>query len=259
MGDVLLIESTYGDRNHPDMNPRRAFGEIINETLKRNGMVLIPAFAVGRTQLLLFYLRELKETGAIPNVPVVVDSPMANDATKIYFNNPSDYDEESLGILKQGAHPFSVDKMYFVRDRHESIALNSIKDPMILISASGMLSGGRVLHHLKNRVTNPANTILLVGHQPTGGRGYWLKNGAKTIRILGDDVSVHARIAEISGLSAHGDRDEMLRWAKSSTGKPSRVYVVHGEPDSAKSFASTLHSELGWSTEVAGYLQEIVV
>lgn len=259
LGDLLLIESTYGDRLHPAHNPKEPLAEIINRTAKRRGVVLVPAFAVGRTQQLLFYLRELKEANAIPDVPVVIDSPMATDATKIYYNNPSDYDEESVGILKRGSQPFAVSRTHFVRDRKESMALNSIEDPMILISASGMLSGGRVLHHLKHRLGSSANTVLLVGHQPQGGRGDWLRKGAQSIRVLGEEVAVRAEVAELSGLSAHGDRAEMLRWCNECSGRPGKVMVVHGEPDSAQKFSRTLAEELNWDASVASYLQEISI
>jgi metallo-beta-lactamase family protein len=149
--------------------------------------------------------------------------------------------------------------MYFVRGRDESIALNAIQEPMVLISASGMLTGGRILHHLKHRVSDRRNTVLFVGFQPPGSRGDWLKQGNSSLRLFGEEVSVGAEIAEISGLSAHGDRDDLLRWCRSCPGTPTNVGVVHGEPESARSFAATLRSELGWSTFVAAYKESITV
>jgi metallo-beta-lactamase family protein len=259
LGDLLLIESTYGDRLHGETDPSTPLSEIIGRTAARGGVVLIPSFAVGRTQSLLFYLRQLKERRAIPDIPVIVDSPMADDATDIYVRNRYDYDEESLGLLKQGRQPFLVPKLHFIKDRRESIQLNSIREPMILISASGMLTGGRVLHHLKHRLSHPENTILFVGFQPQGSRGAYLKQGVRTMRVLGDEVDVRAEIAEISGLSAHADRDELLCWARSCSGAPGRVAVVHGEPSTATAFAATLRSEMGWNAFRPEFLQRIEV
>lgn len=255
MGDLLLIESTYGDRLHAQgQDVHEALADVIQRTSKRGGTVLIPSFAVGRTQTLLYYLRELKEAKRIPDLPVIIDSPMANDATSIYQRHTNEYDAVARALLAKGFKPFNVPKMYFIRDREESIRLNSIHEPMILISASGMLSGGRILHHLKHRVSDKRNTVLFVGFQPPGSRGDWLKRGARSIRILAEEVAVHAEIREISGLSAHADRNELLRWCRSCTGIPTKVAIVHGEPESAKGFAELLHTELGWDATVPSYL-----
>jgi metallo-beta-lactamase family protein len=253
-GDLLLIESTYGDRVHASESPEIELGRIINRTVARKGMVIIPSFAVGRTQTLLYYLRELKSKNEIPDIPVIIDSPMAGDATSIYQRHSNEYDETSLGILKNGAHPFSVSKMYFTRDRNDSKRLNSIFDPMILISASGMLSGGRILHHLKNRITNERNTLLFVGFQPPGSRGDWIKRGGGTVKLLGEQVQVRAEIDEISGLSAHGDKEELVRWCTSCSGRPGRVAIVHGEPGAAQKFRTTLEERFSWNAQVPGYL-----
>lgn len=258
-GDLLLIESTYGDRLHSSKPPTQELAAVINRTYARKGVVVIPAFAVGRTQTLLYYLRELKEQHQIPDIPIVVDSPMASDATSIYAHNPSEYDEESTGLLRKGHQPFSTSHLGFTRDRHDSIKLNSVDQPMIIISASGMLTGGRILHHLRHRVSDARNTILFVGFQPPGSRGDWLKKGSKVIRILGEDVRVNAEIAEISGLSAHGDKDELLKWCRSCSGTPKKVAVVHGEPESAAAFANSLREEFKWNVVVPAYLEKIVV
>jgi metallo-beta-lactamase family protein len=255
MGDLLLIESTYGDRLHPqEQDVHEALADVIQKTAKRGGVVLIPSFAVGRTQTLLYYLRELKEAKRIPDLPVIIDSPMASDATSIYQRHTNEYDAAARALLAKGFKPFSLSKMYFIRSREESIQLNSIQEPMILISASGMLSGGRILHHLKHRVSDKRNTVLFVGFQPPGSRGDWLKRGARSIRILAEEVAVHAEIRDISGLSAHADREELLRWCRSCSGTPGKVFVVHGEPESAKAFRDTLQAELGWDAIVPSYL-----
>ena len=259
LGDLLLIESTYGNREHPELTPKEAFERVINETSQKRGVVLIPSFAVGRTQLLLFYIRELKDEGKIPNIPVIIDSPMATDATGIYRDNPQCYDEESLALARNGTSPFTPDKLYFTKSRDESVKLNRVDEPMILISASGMLTGGRILHHLKHRVSSPLNTVLFVGYQPPGGRGDWMLSGAKTMKIFGQEYPIRANVEKISGFSAHGDRSEMLRWCKESSGAPGKVAIVHGEPESAEEFKGVLTKELGWNCFVADYRQEIEI
>ena len=254
-GDLLLIESTYGDRLHPSSSPKEILKDVINRTVKRKGVLVIPSFAVGRAQLLLYYLRELKEDKSIPDIPVIIDSPMATDATKIYKEHPNDYDEEVLHLLSRNTQPFHVPKMGFVRETKDSIKLNSIKESMIIISASGMLSGGRILHHLKQRISDERNTILFVGYQPPGGRGDWIKSGAPDLRLFGETVPIKAEIAEISGLSAHADKNELLRWCSESAGEPSKVAIVHGEPDSALAFKESLISKFKWNCLVAKYLE----
>lgn len=255
LGDLLLIESTYGDRLHArDLDPRDRLADVISRTQKRGGVVVIPSFAVGRTQTLLYYLRELKSARRIDSeLPIIVDSPMAKDATSIYQRHTNEYDQVALALLKRGFQPFHPSKLYFIRERAESVRLNSIDKPMIIISASGMLSGGRVLHHLKHRISDPRNAVVFVGFQPPGSRGDWLKQGHASMTLLGEEVDVRAEVVEISGLSAHGDRDELLKWCRSCSGKPGRVAVVHGEPASARAFSVSLRDELGWSTVVPGY------
>ncbi len=263
LDDLLLIESTYGNRTHIQEDPKIILGDIISRTAARKGVVVIPSFAVGRTQLLLYYIRELKEEGKIPNIPIIVDSPMARDATALYADHPADYDEEALGILKLGHQPFHPKKLGFISSTEESKRLNSIVEPMIIISASGMLSGGRILHHLKHRISSPLNTILFVGFQPNGSRGAWIKSGAETLTLLGEEAVIRAEIAEISSLSAHADKNELLRWcgesAALSQSKPGTVCVVHGEPDSATAFADNLRSKFSWNVKVPKFLDQIEV
>jgi metallo-beta-lactamase family protein len=258
-GDLLLVESTYADRLHGTEDPKAKLAEVIKRAVNRGGVVVIPSFAVGRAQQLLFYIRELKESNSIPNIPVFIDSPMAKEATQVYSQVIDEYDEYARKIYDQGRSPFSFDKLYFTNDRSESIKLNSMEDPMVIISASGMLTGGRILHHLKHRISNPRNIILFVGFQPPGGRGDWIKSGAPSLRLIGDGVPIRAEIEELSMLSAHGDKDELMQWCKSGNGTPGKVAVVHGEPQTAKNFASRLHQELKWNTFAAEYLQKYTV
>lgn len=258
-GDLLLIESTYGDREHPESDPEQELAKVINSTASRGGVVLIPSFAVGRAQLLLYYLNRIKDNKTIPDIPIIVDSPMARDATDIYSEFSEEYDSQAIKLLESGQHPFLPSKVYFIRSREESIKLNSITDPMVIISASGMLNGGRILHHLLHRISSPLNSLLFVGYQAVGSKGAWIKSGADTVRIFKQNVAIRASIHEISSLSAHGDRTDLLRWCKESTefGKraPGEVRVVHGEPQSALAFADTLSSKLKWSAKPAKYLE----
>jgi metallo-beta-lactamase family protein len=221
--------------------------------------MVIPSFAVGRAQQLLYYLRELKQSSLIPDLPVIVDSPMAADATALYAESVADYDEQALEIVRSGKKPFHVSKLGFTRGREDSIRLNAIKEPMIIISASGMLTGGRILHHLKHRVSDQRNTILFVGHQPNGSKGARLLQGTPRISILGDDCPVHARIEAIGALSAHGDQGELLRWLHSCSGTPSTIAVVHGEPHTAQVFAKKLRDEQHAEVIVPTYRQQIEI
>ena len=252
-GDLLLIESTYGDRLHPDSSPEESLTRIINQTHARQGVVVIPSFAVGRAQLVLYYLAELKAKGAIPDLPVYIDSPMACDATEIYLSCPEEFDDEALR-LKDNREMSSLKAPQFITRTKDSKRLNSRGGPMIIISASGMLSGGRILHHLKHRISDERNTILFVGFQPKGGRGDWILSGAETMRLLGDEIPIRAHIEQISGLSAHADRGELLQWCKASKGSPRKVAIVHGEPESAEAFKTTLADELKWNCFRPDYL-----
>lgn len=261
LGDLLLIESTYGDKLHPSEPPEVELGRCIKRAVDRGGVVVIPSFAVGRTQLVLFYIRQLKEQRKIPDVPIIVDSPMALDATRIYRENRECYDAESAALFQNGSEPFMPTKIKFIRDSQESKQLNSIHEPMVIISASGMLTGGRIQHHLYHRISSPMNMVLFVGYQAKGTKGAWIKSGAETARIFKEEVPIRAEIAEVSGLSAHGDRDEMLRWCEESqrtfNRKPNQVAFVHGEPETLKAFSASLYDRFGWPTIVPNYLQEI--
>lgn len=261
LGNLLLIESTYGTHDHPDVPAKEMLSEIITATVARKGIVLVPSFAVGRVQLLLYYLRELKQEGKIPDIPIIIDSPMASDATEAYRNHPECYDDQALGILSEGKKPFSCSKLAFISEQHLSIKLNKINDPMVIISPSGMLTGGRILHHLKHRIGEERNTILFVGHQPAGGRGAWIQGGASSLRLFGQNYPIRAQIATISGFSAHAGRNELLRWARESRAvsksAPDQVAVIHGELPSSEALASGLQEEHGWNCTVPA-LQSVV-
>lgn len=258
-GEVLLMESTYGGRSHGEVDLQDAVGDIINETIARRGLVLIPSFAVGRTQQLLYHIKQLKTRNAIPDIPIVVDSPMARDATEIYARYLSFLAPPVRSLITHDGGPFRPSRLGFTASRDESKRLNDIDEPMVLIAASGMLSGGRVLHHLSMRVSDPRNTVLFVGFQPPGGRGDELLRGAPSIRVFHEEVPVRAAIKEVSGLSAHADHGELLRWADEGEGRPDRVFLVHGEPKCAAALKEDLVAQRGWSVSVAKHRQEVEV
>ncbi|WP_448506250.1 MBL fold metallo-hydrolase RNA specificity domain-containing protein [Immundisolibacter sp.] len=241
--DYLVVESTYGDRLHPDSDPAKALAEVVNRTAGRGGMVLIPAFAVGRTQTLLYHLHALKEQGAIADLPVFLDSPMAIDASELLCRFAS---ENKLTAAQARAVCATA---HYVREREESIALNARTHPMVIISASGMATGGRVLHHLKARAGNPDNTILFTGYQAGGTRGAALLGGAREIKIHGRYVAVAAEVANISAMSAHADWQGILTWL-GNVPAPKRTFITHGEPAAADALRLRLHERLGWQAEV---------
>jgi len=251
--DVVLVESTYGDRLHEGDDVREALAQVVNRTVARGGHVIVPAFAVGRAQLLLHVLRLLKDAGRIPQVPVYLDSPMATDATTLYQRHPE------LHRLDAAACAAMSRDVRIVRTPEESRALASLRYPAVIISASGMATGGRVVHHIEAFAPHPAHTILFVGHQAMGTRGASLVNGAREVRMHGHWVPVRAEIATIDGLSSHADRDELLAWLGSLHTPPRRVYMTHGEPVSADALRQTVSERLGWRAAVPEYLQSVDV
>jgi metallo-beta-lactamase family protein len=244
-GDVhaIVVESTYGDRTHSAEGVEAELGRIVNDTYRRGGIVLIPSFAVGRSQTILFYLRRLEESGAIPRRPVYVDSPMAVDATALYLKYASDPNLK----MRLGGGPeecaIRCSETHFVRTRDESKALNRRTDPCVIITANGMATGGRVLHHLRRLLPEKRNTVLLVGYQAAGTRGRSLLEGAESVKMFGEEVPVRARVENISGFSAHGDVDDLVRWLKAAPRPPSTVFLVHGESRAQEAMAARLAAE----------------
>ena len=248
--DVLLVESTYGDRLHA-ADSTQHLARVIRQTYERGGTLLIPAFAVGRVQDLLWILGELADSGQIPKLPVFVDSPMALDVTEIYRRHTEEYNPEMLQALQQGRSPFHGAQHRLLRTVVESKSLNDRTDPMIIIAGNGMITGGRILHHLEQRLPNPNNAVLLVGYQAAGTRGRSLQEGATELRMHGHFVPVRARIEAINGLSAHGDQAELMRWLSGFERPPTQTYVVHGEPEAAAALAKLISEQLDWQVAVA--------
>lgn len=246
--DVLVIESTYGDRTHPAAPVEDQLAELLRRVVASEGTLLVPAFAVGRAQQLLVHLRAAMEREPRLALPIHLDSPMAVDSTAIYRRFPEESGLEELE-LRSGAQPVFGRDVYLHRTQEESIRLNSLAGPRVIISSSGMLTGGRVLHHLRRLLPGERNVLVLSGHQAEGTRGWLLQRGARSLRIHGQDVPVRASLAELSGLSGHADSDQLLRWV-ADLPAPRRTFVTHGEPAAARALAQRLTRERGFACEV---------
>jgi metallo-beta-lactamase family protein len=252
--DVLLIESTYGNRYHTAQDEAgERLEHVVNETSRRGGKLIVPAFAVGRTQELVYRLHQLVESRDIsPTLPVYVDSPLAIDATGIYRLHPEAYDEEVEEFLARDRRgdPFGFEMMRYTRSTRESKELNFLREPAVIISASGMAEAGRILHHLKNNIEDPRNTILIVGWQAPNTLGRRIVEKQPEVKILGETYKLRARVEVINGFSAHADRRELLEWAGHLRQKPSHTFIVHGEEDAAFALAEGLQRTHGFKNVV---------
>ena len=251
--DYLLCESTYGDRLHDPENPKDALTRIITDAAKRNAPVLIPAFAVGRTQEILYLIRELEDEKAIPVLPVWVDSPMAAASTIAYANRTEEQDDDYASVLAKQEHPLRTHSMLTASSKQESKRLNDVQGARVIISASGMMTGGRVLHHALRMVPDPEATLVFVGYQAAGTLGRRILNQEPEVKILGQWVPVRCRIGKIGGFSAHADWKEVLRWLEGMTGTPRRTFLTHGEPEAANAMAAHIKERFGWVVEVPQY------
>jgi metallo-beta-lactamase family protein len=257
--DVIIIESTYGNRINPQVDVEEQLTRIVHEACDANGALLVPAFALGRTQSLIYYFHLLMEKGNIPSLPIYIDSPMAINVTDLYERHA---DLHKIKITKQGSQLLSLfdsPQIHFCHTRESSQALNDIKKPMIIISASGMATGGRILHHLTHRLPRQSDTVLLAGYQAEGSRGRRLLEGEKTLRIFGEDVPVNCRVRELHGLSAHADQPELIRWLGTVKKSPKFTFVTHGELESATAFSSLIETQLKWKTVIPDYLQSMTL
>ncbi|MBK7600504.1 MAG: MBL fold metallo-hydrolase [Acidobacteria bacterium] len=254
--DYIVLESTYGDREHPDFDVKAKLAQIINETAERKGHVLIPAFAVGRTQQLLYLIRELENEKLIPVMPVVVDSPMAVSATKLYLQHREEHDIEMKELVDERKTPLATHRFNLARTVEESKSVTADERSMIVISASGMATGGRILHHLKKRLPDDRNTVIFVGFQAEGTRGRRIMDGEKEIKIFGEMIPVNARIEKLENLSAHADYREILRWLGGFKNRPQKVFLVHGEPKAQDALKQKIVEKFGWDVEIPDYLQK---
>lgn len=253
--DLMVVESTYGDRLHDATDPKLKLAEVIQSTFKRGGTVIVPSFAVGRTQELLYILREMEEEKSIPHIPVFVDSPMAMSVTHVLLAHPEEHDLEMTMLEQHGIDPLGTHQVTFIQSVDESKALNTNPVPKVIIASSGMCTGGRVLHHLQHRISDPANTVLFVGYQAEGTLGRYLKDGARETRIHGERVVVRAQIDSIEHFSAHADYNEELRWLSYVKQPPRAVFITHGEEPARKSLSEKIAGQLKWKTVLPEYLQ----
>ncbi|MCA9935362.1 MAG: MBL fold metallo-hydrolase [Ardenticatenaceae bacterium] len=252
--DVLLIESTYGNRYHADLDEAsQKLEAVINDTFHKGGKVIVPSFAVGRTQELVYRLHKLVESRDIPpNLPIFVDSPLAIDATGIYRLHPEAYDSEiaEFTLEQPNNDPFGFDMMRYTRTTAESKELNFLRDSAVIISASGMAEAGRILHHLKNNIEDPRNTILIVGWQAPDTLGRRIVDRVPKVKIFGEEYHLKADVVTINGFSAHADRKELLEWAGHFHKRPQHTFIVHGEEEASNALANGLQSEQGYTNVI---------
>ena len=256
--DLLVCESTYGDREHANGDPAELLAQVVNRVSKRGGSIIIPAFAIGRTQTFMYYLRQLEDQQRIPRLPVYVDSPMALSATDLYLKHREDHDLDFAREETGGkGDPLNVHEFHLTRTAEESKAINDMKTPCIIVSASGMVSGGRVLHHLALRLPDARNAVILAGFQAEGTRGRALQEGAKLLSLFGQQVPVNAEIIEMGQFSAHAGKSELLRWLAALPASPKQTYLTHGEPAAAQALQSAIQEKLRWKAGVARYLDTV--
>ena len=249
--DMLLVESTYGNRLHPSDDGTPLIVQAVERAAAQRGALLVPAFAIGRTQDLLYLLRELESAGRIPELPVYLDSPMGIEATRIYARHPEEHDDDARRVAAAGGEPFGPRRFEVAKSRDDSKRLNDLDGPAIIIAGSGMATGGRILHHLRRRLPDARTTVLFVGYQAAGTRGRSLREGAERVRIFGADVPVRATILATDALSAHADQRELLRWLGGFRRAPGMTFCVHGEPQAAAALREAIRAQLGWPCEVA--------
>jgi metallo-beta-lactamase family protein len=259
-GDYVLVESTYGDRRHDDRTDiKAAIANVINAAKEAGGNIIVPSFALERSQELLYFISELLREGAIPHLMVFLDSPMASAITKVFRRHPELYDPQMRRTLQNHESPFDFPGVKYTETTKESKAINAIKGTVIVIAGSGMCTAGRIKHHLVNNITRPQSTIMFVGYQALGTLGRRIVDGDPEVRILGENYPVKARIVQIQGFSAHADRDELLHWLSTLPKPPRKLFVIHGEAETAQSFGRYVHEKTGWDVAVPDYREEAIL
>lgn len=258
--DYVCIESTYGNRDHKDNSSiPHTLARVVNAAYKGGGNVVIPSFAIERTQELLYRLGELEAVGRIPRVPVYVDSPMASKVTEVFKRHTELFDKETMDRIHRGEHPCDFSGLHLTHSIEESKAINKKEDTSIIIAGSGMCTGGRIKHHIANNIERPESVILFVGYQAQGTLGRQILGGLSRVRLFGEELEVLARIEKVNGMSAHADRSELLQWLKGMKTLPRKVFVIHGEEHATEAFAEYIHNRLGIETHVAVYEEEIIL
>jgi metallo-beta-lactamase family protein len=258
--DYIIIESTYGDREHCDtVDAKKQIADVINATKEKGGNIVIPSFALERSQEILFYIKELLLKDAIPHLIIFLDSPMAARITEIFRRHSELFDEETQEMLRVHHSPFDLPELKVTTTSEESKAINHITGTVVIISGSGMCTGGRIKHHLVNNISRKESTIMFVGYQAVGTLGRIIVDGAKKVRILGEEYKIKAKVVQITGLSAHADRNEMLNWLKNFKLPPKRIFLVHGEAESAKAFGAFLKDKTGWQVSIPAYEDQVIL
>jgi metallo-beta-lactamase family protein len=257
--NIMVMESTYGNRSHPTDDPRPQLADLIRKTVERGGSVTVPAFAVERTQKFIFMLKELMETGKAPRVPVYCDSPMAIKAVEIFLKHTEEYSDATKQLISRYGSPLKWQGFHFAQTSEESKNINDCKSSCIIISSSGMVTGGRIQHHLIRRLPEPRNTIIFIGFQAPGTRGFTIKSGAPRVKMLGQTVPIRAQVAALEQFSDHADTPELLEWLRTFSSRPGMTYLVHGEPAASSQLRDTMSKELGWKVQVAEWMQRVEV
>ncbi len=259
VADVLVMESTYGNRQHPTDDPLPLMATLIKRTVQRGGSVIVPAFAVERTQKFVFMLKELMESGQAPRVPVYCDSPMAIKAVEIFLKHTEEYSDQTRRLIQKFGSPLQWPGFTFALTSEDSKKINNSRVPSIIISSSGMVTGGRILHHLAQRLPDPRNTVLFIGFQAPGTRGFTIKSGAPEVKIFGEIVPIRAQTAAFEQFSDHADTPELLEWLHTFPKKPAATYLVHGEPSASSQLRDVMTKELGWNVQVAQWMGKVEV
>lgn len=255
--DLVVMESTYGNRTHPKEDPLPELAQLITATANRGGSVIVPAFAIERTQKFVFILKHLIESGQIPHIPVFCDSPMAIKAVEIFLKHDEEYSDETRDMIRKYGSPLRWAGFTFASTPEESKKINDARMPSVIISSSGMATGGRILHHLTQRLPDPRNLVLFIGFQAPGTRGFAIKSKSDEVKIYGDLVPIRAQVAALEQFSDHADPPELLQWLHTFRNRPATTYLVHGEPDAASQLRELMHAELGWNVQIAQYREKI--
>jgi metallo-beta-lactamase family protein len=255
--DYLIMESTYGGRSHEELESAKdKLAGVIKSTAARGGKVIVPAFAVGRVQQLVLLLHELTNEGRVPNIPIFVDSPLAVDVTAVFRKHPEVFDEETRKYLTDGDDPFGFKRLTYIREANESKKLNDLHGPCVIISPSGMCEAGRILHHLRNNLEDPRCTVLITGYQADNTLGRRLLDKVPEVKVFGEPMRVRASVESLQALSAHADQAELLEWMKPLAGTVKKVFLVHGEPDGARTLQQAIQKEYGIETLLPGWGQK---
>jgi metallo-beta-lactamase family protein len=257
--DVVVMESTYGNREHPHEDPLPELAGLIRETARRGGSIVVPAFAIERTQKFIFILKHLMESGEIPRLPVFCDSPMAIKAVEIFLKHDEEYSDGSREMIRKYGSPLAWPGFTFASTPEESKKINAVLTPCVIISSSGMVTGGRILHHMAQRLPEPKNLVLFIGFQAPGTRGFTIKSKTAEVKIFGDFVPIRAQIAALEQFSDHADPPELLEWLRTFRNRPATTYLVHGEPDASGRLRDLMAKELGWDVQVAQYLEKVEI